>query len=212
MMRIIICAICLLVTLTGNTQSNSVLYQDDYQKISFKSIDEQYGYILEDYKGMFGGTLVKYHINKNDFFIEELDTILIIDSMLFYDSQTYTEEDSIMLSLTYRINEFSKSEMIDRNLKYIINDSIIYDNKLYEDDDLHRVLIPKMQTPYKLEIKTGYHTIGPFTVTSVNNVSCKIVILSSIITDEFDHGKYLPKVIIYKGKKYNLHHSFIPWD
>lgn len=212
MARKIVVAFCFLVSLFSWAQNNPVLYQDDHQKVSFKFIDEQYGYILEEYDYKFGGTLVKFQIHDNDFMITELDTTIVVDSILFYDSRAF-KRDSVMLSLVYRVNEFSNTEVTFKNLKYIINDSITYTaGRFSKNDNLHRALIPKIQTPYKLEIVNGYRTIGPFTITSSNDVSCKIVILCSSLTDEFDYGKLLPKTLFFKGKEYNLIHSFEPWN
>lgn len=210
--RVLIPFICLVITFNSYSQITSVLYQDSYIKASFKQIDHQYGYILEEYGNSFGGTVVSYTVEDDIFLIKELDSPVILDSMIFYESSTY-KKDSVMLSLRFRINEFTNGQIGGLNLRYIINDTIQFESgKMYLNDDFHRALIPKMQLPYKLEIKSGHRTIGPFTITSQNDICCKIVILTSTHFEEFDAGKLLPKTILFEGEKYRLEHSFIPWD
>lgn len=193
-------------------QGNSALYQDDYVKVSFKKINDSLGYVLEDYNGMFGGTLVEFKIDDDSFILKELDSVIIIDSMIFIEDRNY-KKDSVMLSLVFRINEFPNAGMSYNHLTYIINDTLKVDGtRMYKNDNLHRTLIRQLTKPYKLEIEAGYNKIGPFIIDSKNDVEVKIVVLMSSMTFEFDHGKDLPNKITFDGKTYKLIHNFKPWD
>lgn len=193
-------------------QGNITLYQDDYVKVSFKKINDIYGYILEDYDTMFGGTLVEYKIDNDSFILKELDTLIIIDSMVFIEESNY-KKDSVMLYFVSRKNEFHSAGMTFNHLDYIINDSIKFDGtKMYENDDFHSALMPQLTKPYKLEVEAGNHKIGPFYIDSKNDIVVKIVVLMTSMTFEFDHGKNLPDKISFEGKDYKLKHNFIPWE
>ena len=194
----------------ADAQENTTLFQDSYVKVSFKKITDKYAYIVEDYEGRYGGILVEYKIIDDEFIIKELDTIIIVDSMVFYADQNY-KKDSVMLSLRFRINEFTGAGMSTNHLKYKINDSLVY-GLGGKDDEFHRVLVPQFKEPYKLEIDVGYDKYGPFIIDSQNDVSVKLVVLISSSTYEFDHGKNLPKQILFEGKTYKLKHNFVKWD
>jgi hypothetical protein len=211
-MKIIVTFLTAILSMQLIAQETPTLYQDDYVKVSFKKIDGKYAYLLEDYNSMFGGILVEYKIENNEFSINELDTIIIIDSIAFYKQDNY-KKDSVMLSTRFRINEFANAGMSYNHLKYFINGSLIYDGtKMYKDDDMHRVLIPQFQKPYELIIEAGYDTIGPFIINTKNDVVIKLIVLKSSLTFEFDYGKNLPNKIDFEGKTYKLKHNFIEWD
>ncbi len=194
----------------ADAQENTTLFQDSYVKVSFKKITDKYAYIVEDYKSRYEGMLVEYKIVDDEFIIKELDSIIIVDSIVFYGDQNY-KKDSVMLSLRFRINEFTGAGMSTNHLKYKINDSLEYglDDK---DDEYHRVIVPQLKEPYKLEIDAGFDKFGPFIIDSQNDVSIKIVVLKSSLIYEFDHGKNLPEKILYEGKTYKLKHNFVKWD
>ena len=110
MIKTIICAFTILLSLNGYSQMSSILYQDESVKVSFKAVDDQYGYIIEDHYGVFAGVLVSYSIDDDQFLINELDTMIMIDSMVFDNPFSY-KKDSVLLSFTYRVNEFSTSKI-----------------------------------------------------------------------------------------------------
>lgn len=213
MMRITtISLILILLSCLSFGQNTTTLFKDDHVKVSFKVFDDKYAYLLEDYEGMFGGKVVEYKIVENDFIISNLDTVIIIDSMVFYGRSNYTK-DSVMLSLRFRINEFADASMWYTHLKYIINDSLEFQgSQMVKNDEYHRVLIPQLEEPYKLEVRTGLDNIGPFIIDSENDVSIKIVVMKPSLTFQFDYGKNLPNKITFKGKTYNLIHDFEPWN
>jgi hypothetical protein len=75
------------------------------------------------------------------------------------------------------------------------------------------VLIPKIQPPYKLVIVTGGNDpVGPFTITSENGVEIKAVVLISADYEYLEYEEIMPDTFIYKGKKYNLSYTFVPWE
>ncbi|MDH4473326.1 MAG: hypothetical protein QE487_12025 [Fluviicola sp.] len=211
MKTILILIICIIFPQMMIAQEKPTLYQDESVKVSLKIISDNYAYLLEDYYSMFGGVLVAYKINGDDFIIQELDTTIIIDTMVFYENRNY-KQDSVMLSFVSRINEFPGTSMRYNTLKYIINDSLEFDGtKMYKNDNLHRALIPQFKEPYTLLIEAGNDTFGPFKIASKNDIGIKIVVLMSSLTFEFDFGKNLPSEVQFKGKTYQLKHNFIEW-
>lgn len=194
----------------AHAQENVTLFQDSYVKVSFKKITDKYAYIIEDYAGRYAGMLIEYKVIDDEFIIKELDTIMIVDSMVFYSDQNY-KKDSVMLSLNFRVSEFTGATLSTNQVNYKINDTLVYGLK-GKDDEYHRVLVPQLTEPYKLEIDVGYDKFGPFMIDSKNDVTVKLVVLISSSTYEFDHGKNLPNKILFEGKKYNLKHNFVPWE
>ena len=193
----------------AQAQTGSTLYHDEKVKVTFKTFDNQYGYILEEYASMYGGTLVKYTIRNGEMILEELQQDVVIDSMLFEEFSSY-HEDSILLQLTYRVLEFESTTVTDSKITYVINDSLQYAvGERFPDDELHRAIAPKVKTPYNLKVYSGDECMGSFTVNGSNDIQIRIVLLSSRYLDEIDLNTVIPNVIDFEGKRLKL--KFIPF-
>lgn len=182
-------------------QNSSLLFQNEKVQITFKPIDLKFGLVLEEYPTMYGGTVVRYTIDKRNITLEEIDTVVILDSMLFSGYRNYYD-DSIEIVLQYRVQEFQNTTVTDYNVNYLINDSLIVEAN--SGDQFHRVLIPKTKIPYNLKAYTGDLLMGEFTVNTLEDVYLKFIILAPVYLDEVELDKLMPDKIKYGGKNLNL--------
>lgn len=212
------CSICC----KAISQERITVFQNSHVIISFSIITNKYAYLIFNYDGMnTGTTLVEYTLTKDELILKELQGVRIIDSLISHSEQSY-QSDSIMLSSTLKVDDFAGPSFLSPYLAYKINGKpynqsakINFDDNLnfaYNEDYLHRALIPKPTESYNLEIDTGFGMVGPYTITTMNDVSITLLILTSISPDDFDYGNNLPKKIKLDGKKYKLKHDFVPWN
>jgi hypothetical protein len=194
------------------SQRGICLYKDSEVKIEFKQYDNQYGYVTEIYPGAYHGALVRYVLKGDDCLLTELDEAEIIaDTMLFYLDHKY-QKDSLNLSCVFRINEFANASYgSSRSLTYIINDTMRVQVSSNNTDFTHGVTTKNIKLPYKLMIENGNQKLGPFIIDSSKDIEVIAVVLISV-PNEYDFAKLLPKRIVLDRKKYNLKHTFEPWD
>lgn len=199
--RLILSILSILTVSVCFGQNSSLLYQNENVQVTFKPIDSQFGLLLEEYSTMYGGTVVQYFVDKKNITLVEVDTVVILDSMLFSGYENY-HGDSIEILLQYRVQEFQNTTVTDHSINYVINDSLTV--KPNTDDQFHRALIPKTTVPYNLKVYTGDLLMGEFNVNTLEDVHLKFIILAPVYLHEIDLDKLMPRKIKYYGKSLNL--------